>query len=153
MIPSRSCSFCVVGNMTRLDVYYPSRVRIFFTFRGWGLCRWSIRTQGALLAGLWGFRAGRFARQIVASGFEEGAPDSISVEDACMLSQSSVALALTGSGSQLGIATLGKVSFYLYQQRLDYSRSFVLLGKLQASPAVSSSPRSQRCLHNHRRQP
>ncbi|KAG8683115.1 hypothetical protein FRC09_016281, partial [Ceratobasidium sp. 395] len=47
-------------------------------------------------------------RQIVATGFEESAPDSISVEDACLLSESSVALALAGDSSQLGIATLGE---------------------------------------------
>lgn len=56
---------------------------------------------------------GRFTRQIVAAGFEEGAPDSISIEDACILSSSSVALALAGSESQLGIATLSKVRLYV----------------------------------------
>ncbi|KAG9128171.1 hypothetical protein FRC07_004000 [Ceratobasidium sp. 392] len=50
-------------------------------------------------------------RQIVATGFEEGAPDSISVEDACLLSESSAALALAGDGCQLGITSLGEKSF------------------------------------------
>ncbi|KAG8748496.1 hypothetical protein FRC10_003629 [Ceratobasidium sp. 414] len=50
-------------------------------------------------------------RQIVATGFEEGAPDAESVEDACLLSESSVALAFAGNGCQLGVATLGGKNF------------------------------------------
>ncbi|KAG9104546.1 hypothetical protein FRC06_001326 [Ceratobasidium sp. 370] len=50
-------------------------------------------------------------RQIIATGFEEGAPDAVSVEDACSLSESSVALALAGNDCQLGIATLGEKNF------------------------------------------
>ncbi|QRV76264.1 hypothetical protein RhiJN_04279 [Ceratobasidium sp. AG-Ba] len=50
-------------------------------------------------------------KKVVASGFEEGAPDGVSTEDACLLSESSIALALAGNGCQLGIVTIGKKSF------------------------------------------
>ncbi|QRV91083.1 hypothetical protein RhiJN_19101 [Ceratobasidium sp. AG-Ba] len=50
-------------------------------------------------------------KKVVASGFEKGAPDGVSTEDACLLSESSIALALAGNGCQLGIVTIGKKSF------------------------------------------
>ncbi|CAE6434318.1 unnamed protein product [Rhizoctonia solani] len=51
------------------------------------------------------------SRRIVATGFGSDAPISISVEDACPLSPSSTALALSGNESQLAIATLGQENF------------------------------------------
>lgn len=53
----------------------------------------------------------RDSRRIVATGFEAGAPESISVDDACSLSASYTALGLVGSEFQLAIATLGGESF------------------------------------------
>ncbi|KEP55142.1 hypothetical protein V565_007850 [Rhizoctonia solani 123E] len=51
------------------------------------------------------------SRRIVATGFGSDTPISIAVEDACSLSPSSVALALSGNEYQLAIATLGQGSF------------------------------------------
>ncbi|CAE6522020.1 unnamed protein product [Rhizoctonia solani] len=53
----------------------------------------------------------RDSRRTIATGFGPDAPSGISVEDACSLSPSSTALALSGSESQLAIATLGEVNF------------------------------------------
>ncbi|CAE6449803.1 unnamed protein product [Rhizoctonia solani] len=53
----------------------------------------------------------RDSRRIVATGFGSDAPSSISIEDACSLSPSSTALALSGNESQLAIATLGEENF------------------------------------------
>ncbi|CAE6382431.1 unnamed protein product [Rhizoctonia solani] len=53
----------------------------------------------------------RYSRRIVATGFGPDAPSDISVEDACSLSPSSTALALSGNESQLAIATLGEGNF------------------------------------------
>ncbi|CAE6531944.1 unnamed protein product [Rhizoctonia solani] len=53
----------------------------------------------------------RNSRRIVATGFGSDAPSSISVEDACSLSPSSTALALSGNESQLAIAMLGEGNF------------------------------------------
>ncbi|GAB1518779.1 hypothetical protein RhiTH_001844 [Rhizoctonia solani] len=50
-------------------------------------------------------------RQIAATGFGSNPPSSISIEDACSLSPSSTALALSGHESQLAVATLGEGSF------------------------------------------
>ncbi|KAF8760890.1 hypothetical protein RHS01_00539 [Rhizoctonia solani] len=51
------------------------------------------------------------SRQIAATGFGSNPPSSISIEDACSLSPSSTALALSGHESQLAVATLGEGSF------------------------------------------
>ncbi|KAG8732158.1 hypothetical protein FRC11_000356 [Ceratobasidium sp. 423] len=51
----------------------------------------------------------RDSRRIVATGFGSDAPSNISVEDACSLSPSSTALALSGGESQLAMVTLGEV--------------------------------------------
>ncbi|KAH7344587.1 hypothetical protein B0J17DRAFT_635981 [Rhizoctonia solani] len=53
----------------------------------------------------------RDSRRIVATGFGSNAPSSISIEDACSLSPSSTALALSGNESQLAIVTLGEENF------------------------------------------
>lgn len=76
-----------------------------------------------------------FTRRIVATGFEAGAPDSISVDDACSLSASSTALALVGNQSQLAIATLGQVSKRIYNtfDTLTYSGETLLIRKASSS--------------------
>ncbi|CAE6419534.1 unnamed protein product [Rhizoctonia solani] len=51
------------------------------------------------------------SRRIVATGFRSGPPSSISIEDACSLSPSSTALALSGHESQLAVTILGEGSF------------------------------------------